>query len=207
MGISRLKLVIVLIILGVSSLGSAQDDLRNRTSSWSLKTQFCQIKDAFNYGLVYTGFNIAGGYTLAYESNKDMVKYAPELGIGPNFNKGTGVFLQMRPIDIFYGKKLKKRPLVAGLKALTNYNWQLYPDLQSGHLFWFTSIEIGPQVIYTFPIKNRKARITFYNSILGFSSRPRPTTETYFYALNIPNIYSYHLFVDQPQIVLLVHPL
>ena len=52
-------------------------------------------------------------------------------------------------------------------------------------MFWFTSIEIGPQLVLTLPIKSKQIKITFSNSLAGLTSRPEPSTETYYYSLKL----------------------
>ncbi|MFT5168037.1 MAG: hypothetical protein ACI8P3_003276 [Saprospiraceae bacterium] len=76
-------------------------------------------------------------------------------------------------------------PLTLGPYFSANYRWQLYPELQSGHMFWFTSLEIGPRLMLILPYKTRKFNIVFTNSFAGLISRPTPPTEKYFYSLTI----------------------
>jgi len=65
----------------------------------------------------------------------------------------------------------------------------MYPFLQSGHVFWFTVIETGPEFVFDIDIKKRKYKITFRNSLFGWTSRPSPGTETHFYSLNLLDIF------------------
>jgi len=55
-------------------------------------------------------------------------------------------------------------------------------------MFWFTTMEIGPQVILTLPIKSKKLRLTISNSIAGLTSRPDPSTESYYYSLTFSDV-------------------
>jgi len=182
----RTWLMILVVILMFSSNSIAQDSLKHNTHSLTLKTEFFQIKDGFNYGLVFNGLSLAGRYSFEKSMENTVFIYSPGLSFGACFNKGVGLWWGFVPIDIFYGYKIKKsitKPLVIGAYIATNYNWQLYPELQSGHMFWFTSIEIGPQFILTLPLKTRKIKFTFSNSLAGFTSRPEPATESYYYSL------------------------
>jgi hypothetical protein len=178
----------VAVILMFSSNLSAQDTIKKSIHSISLKSQFFQFKDEFNYGLVFSGLNLAGWYSLEKTNEKSTFKYTPELSFGANYSKGVGLAWGIVPIDIFYGfqtKNIKNYPLTIGAYFTTDYNWQLYPELQSGHMFWFTSIEIGPQVICLVPIKQRSLKITLSSSLAGFTSRPKPSTESYYYSLTL----------------------
>jgi len=171
----------------------AQDSTKSKTHFVSFKTQFFQIKDAFNYGLVYSGVNLVGKYSFILSSEKNTFSYNPDLAFGVNFNKGIAMAWHFRPVDLFYGWKVNKeksKPLTIGPYFATNYNWQLYPYLQSGHMFWFSSIEIGPRFIFTTPIKNKLFKFTFSNSLIGWASRPEPGTETYFYSLKFSDFFN-----------------
>lgn len=164
----------------------AQDSIKQTIHSASLKTQFFQIKDVFNYGLIFNGLNFVGRYSFEKTTEKTTIIYNPEFSFGANFNKGVGLAWGFIPIDFFIGSNIngsKSKPFIFGGYFLTNYNWQLYPELQSGQMFWFTSIEIGPQAIFSLPIKHREIKISLSNSLIGFTSRPIPATESYFYSL------------------------
>jgi len=57
-------------------------------------------------------------------------------------------------------------------------------------MMWFSSIEIGPRIIFTTPIKSKLFRFTFSNSLAGWGSRPEPGTETYFYSLKFSDFFN-----------------
>ncbi len=52
-------------------------------------------------------------------------------------------------------------------------------------MFWFTFIDFGPKLYAEFPMSKNKMRIIFSNSIGGFSSRPTPAIESYYYSLTM----------------------
>ncbi len=164
----------------------AQDSTRGTDHSIHLKTQFFQIKDKFNYGLVFNGLNLVIGYSLIKTLDEHTFSYTPDFAFGANYNKGIGVALHFKPVDLYYGfminKNLSKLVTVGPYFAI-NYRWQMYSELQSGHMFWFTSLELGPKAVVKMPVKNYLFKITFCNSIAGWVARPSPATETYFYSL------------------------
>ena len=181
-------LIVTTVMLTFTSELSAQDTLGRKTQSLTLKTEYFQLKDKFNYGLVYNGLNLGVRYSLEKEFENAAFAYSPEISFGANFNKGIGLSWGFVPIDVFYGYKINSsetKPFTMGANLLFNYNWQLYPELQSGHMFWFTSIELGPQGILILPLKGRKIKITFSNSLVGFTSRPDFVTESSYYSLGI----------------------
>lgn len=183
---SKIKIQILISFFLLPVFIFAQDSTKSKAHFVSYKTQFFQIKDAFNYGLVYSGINLVGAYSYVLSTNKTTFSYAPDLAFGFNFSKGIALAWHFKPVDLFYGWKVNKtetKSLTIGPYFATNYNWQLYPYLQSGHMMWFTSIEIGPRFIFATPIKNKFFKFTFSNSVASWASRPEPGTETYFYSL------------------------
>ncbi len=195
-----MKKAIFLILLALFIFGSgelrAQHEALNstQTSDWkkahfiSFKTQFFQIKDGFNYGLAHSGLNLAAGYSFEKTSEKRSFSYAADLAFGANFNKGVGLAWHLKPVEFFYGYRVNKSeswPVILGPYFSTNYHWQLYPELQSGHMFWFTALEVGPRVILSKAHKNRTFLLRFSNSFAGLTSRPEPATESYFYSLGL----------------------
>ncbi len=174
-----------LILLLIAYILPAEDKKEIEHSVY-LNTEYAQIKDEFNYGLVFSGPDLELGYTLFRRVNKSVFIYSPALYFGVNFNKGMGVFWGVKPIDLFLGTVAKESDRVLftiGGYLSDSYSFQQYPELQSGHMFWYTSIETGPKLLLTIPFKNRKLNLSFSNSLAGFTSRPEPGTETYFYSL------------------------
>lgn len=189
-------ITIIGLLVGLSCLPPrawAQENVPTTLKSISFTPQFFQFKESYNYGLVYSGLNLGVAYSMTKTTNTRTLAFTPELGFGANFNKGVGMAWTFQPIDFFYGYRIntsEKRALTLGPYLATNYQWQLYPFLQSGHLFWFTSLEVGPQLMLTLPLRNKLFRITFSNSLAGWSSRPAFSPETYFYTLKISDFIS-----------------
>ena len=181
---NRILFIIPVLLFSIGLF--AQDTLivKNKSHSISLKLQFGQIKDQFNYGLVFSGGNIGGDYSFSKTTRSNTLIYNGGFTFGINNNIGSGVALRFKPVDFFYGHNFNYKLLVLGGYIETNYQFQLYPDLQSGHVFWFTAIEFGPQVLVDIPYKTRIIKFTLSTSLAGSTSRPEPSTETYFYSLN-----------------------
>ena len=161
----------------------ARSGLMAQQHHLSIGGQYHQIKDAFNYGYVFHGPGLDIAYRFEKVWGKQHLQYQGSLSFGLNFKKGMGLNLGFSPIDLFYGYQLSKSEsrLVLGAYISDTYSWQLYPSLQSGHLFWFTSIELGPKIDWTVAIKKHRLRFQLANSLIGFSSRPEAGTEVYFY--------------------------
>lgn len=91
----------------------------------------------------------------------------------------------LKPLDGFAGFTLindPERKLVLGPTLSGYYMWQLYPELQSGDLFWFSSYEMGPRLKSTLPLKDYKLRISASWALVSLTSRPEVKTEQYYYS-------------------------
>ena len=181
-----IRFIFLLPVAFFSPMLPAQDTAINRDHSLSLNTQFIQIKDEFNYGLVFNGLNLSIRYSFVKTSDRYTLSYAPDLAFGANFKKGIGVAVLFLPVNLFYGMRINKSvigPLTIGPYFTTNYQWHVYPELQSGHMFWFTSLEAGPRLMLMVPLKSKLFKVMVSNSIAGWTSRPEPATETTFYSI------------------------
>ncbi|MGW8316421.1 MAG: hypothetical protein ACWGNV_12530, partial [Bacteroidales bacterium] len=151
----------------------------------SLHIGYVQIKDQFNYGLSFGGLNLSGNYELRYGTDKLDLGYGAALEIGAVHNKGVGLVFRLRPVDGFAGFRLisdAERKLSLGPYLSSYYMWQLYPELQSGHLFWYSSYELGPRLRAAFSLKSWEMKIAASMAFLSLNSRPEYTTERYYYS-------------------------
>lgn len=178
-------------VFSTNALSQNKSEASNRSvNKISFKTQFIQIKDEFNYGLVYSGINLAAAYTFIKITEKSIWDYNPEIAFGATFNKGAGFSWRFKPIDLYYGRKLKSKPITIGAYFATDYQWQQYSELQGGRLFWFSVIEVGPKASFRIPLNSFSLDVSVANSLMGFTSRPEPSTETYYYSFNFSEFVS-----------------
>ncbi len=165
---------------------SAQDEGQPAEHTLSFKSQYIQIKDEFNYGLVNRGLNLVGEYSLVSYKGENKFMYQAELGFGANYNQGAGMVWSLKPFDLYYGFRLNDNPdlpITLGPYLSGYYKWFLYPELQSGHMFWISSYEMGPRMELSIPVKKRILHVTLSTSLLSLNSRPEFTTEQYYYSL------------------------
>jgi hypothetical protein len=187
-----IALLDILLLYPVNLFAQEAGKKINRCHFISLKTQFVQIKDKFNYGLVFRGGVLGVGYSFLRESNKNTLLYSTDIAFGANYSKGIGFVWNFQPMDFYYGfraDKDKNTLLTLGPYISASYKWQLYPELQSGHMFWFTSYEVGPRLRLKKQVKNKLIKISISNSLAGWTSRPQPATETTFYTLNFADFF------------------
>ena len=152
----------------------------------TFKPSFIQIKDEFNYGLVHNGLDLAGEYSLSLSGERYSFEYKATLSFGANYKQGLGLALSFKPFDLFYGFKMNDNPsiqLTLGPYTAGYYMWQLYPELQSGKMFWLSSYEVGPRFRIPLPLKGRILHLSVSSSLASLNSRPEMTTEEYYYSL------------------------
>ena len=180
------RLVIILMLVS----GSVDTYTQNAGtgSTIAIEPQFFQLKDQKNYGLAFNGGNISVGYTLQKQSGNNLFHYDADFGFGAGFSKGiAGINFHLKPAGISYCFPVvqgEKATLYIGPYLTMNYNFQLYPELQSGHALWFTFYDLGPMFIVDTRLKEQTFRIQLANSIFGLVSRPDERNETYYYTLN-----------------------
>lgn len=184
------RLLIILLLLSGRANGFAQN--ASTGSVLAIEPQFFQLKDQRNYGLVFNGGNITLGYTLQKQSGENLFHYDSEFGFGAGFSKGiAGMNFHLKPVGLSYCFRLaqgEKSTLYIGPYVAMNYYFQLYPELHSGHLQWFTFYDLGPRfTIYT-RFRGQAFRIQLANSIFGLVSRPTEMNETYYYTLNFSDL-------------------
>ena len=187
------KLIIIFAFLMVCINLQAQDGLKARENYFSLNLSSTQIKDQANYGLVHKGMMISGEYTYIAISDKNTISYSAELGLGANGRKGLGINLDIKAVDIFYGFNIHVQntlTLALGPYLSTYYQWYLYPELHSGHMNWMSSFEIGPRIMISIPVEDRRIDVSISNSTAGLNSRPEFQTEQYNYSLRMIDIIS-----------------
>ena len=171
----------------------AQDRGHKNEHTLSFKSQYIQIKDEFNYGLVNRGLNLAGEYSLVSRIDRNILSYQAEIGFGVNYNQGLGMIWSLKPFDLFYGFRVNHNadmPITLGPYLSGYYKWQLYPELQSGHMFWVSSYETGPRFQISLPLKSRILHVILSTSVVSLNSRPEYITEQYYYSLTFSDFAS-----------------
>ncbi|MCW5898582.1 MAG: hypothetical protein KIT10_04870 [Flavobacteriales bacterium] len=173
-------------LLSAPVIAGAQDSLRTRHSSIALLTRFSQVKDVYNYGLAFAGGDLGVDYRTRFAQGNRQWTYEPRLVLGVlnDARAGIAAHFQLRPVDLCHAWRLgNDGPLMLGPYAAANYAWQLYPKLQSGHMFWYSSLELGVRLFARAKVRDRVLDCRFSSALLGWASRPSHTTEEYWYAL------------------------
>ena len=189
----KLRGLSITLLLLMAMIGMAQEPPRDLRHWVSFKTQYVSIKDGYNYGLAHNGLNLAGTYSLTSASENNVFSYETEIAFGANYKQGVGLAWTFKPFDFFYGFRLNNNPdltLILGPYLSGNYRWHLYPELQSGHMLWFSAYEIGPELWASVPLEQRLLTISVASSLFALNSRPQTSPESYFYSLTFNDFVS-----------------
>ena len=192
-GVISLVLIFFLIYPGdISAQGKRKRSYSS--SSLYLEPQYFILKDEYSFGHVFKGPNFSLGYNQLRQSIYGFSRYEAAFTVGAAFGGGTtGINLQFKPLDLTGGWPLiddNDLSLYLGAYVAMNYYLQIYPELESGHVFWFTFIDAGPRIILETNIKKQKLRFQFANSIVGLASRPDGLEDTYYHELHAVDIIS-----------------
>jgi len=174
----QISLLLLMIVLN----SSAQEKAVSRYSFFS--TGFSQLKEAANFGLVFNGPAINYGMTWNLRNEKRMITYGYELGVGIPFSKNIPALdIYLKPINVAYMFRfpgLHSR-LYIGPDLKFEYNYTLYPQLQSGFDYWFTNFSLGIKAHYAFTYQNSAFQIAVSSSLAGFISRQPDYRDPYFF--------------------------
>ncbi|MFP4528649.1 MAG: hypothetical protein ACLFQX_08880 [Candidatus Kapaibacterium sp.] len=181
------KIIFVLFFLLIASQIRAENKVM-------LNFDWHQNKDAFNHGIIFSGYEVSLGY--AYSEICGNNKFEIESWLRGGFNHGKdiiGLNLALTPIKVFYGWKtdwMDNITTYAGANFEAYYQLSLYPDLQMGHDFWITSYSVSPELRAYIPYRNDEIEIKPSNSILGLVSRPDKEKPEYIFSLRTGDIIS-----------------
>jgi hypothetical protein len=166
-----------------------------RSNVFSLSAGFLQLKEALNLGLVFNGGQLGFQYTYRKIFASGEFSYQPGLAYGIGFSRGMhATQFHLDIADLSYLHDLYKTDAHAiklGVDFTGNYNYERYPDLQSGHLFWKTEIGLSLRLKYNYTWKGQQLSLNVSNSFMGLTSRPQPEPDPYFYSLRLADYIRY----------------
>ena len=154
--------------------------------SHTIAVGFLQLKDQFNFGMIFNGVQLEYRYGLRWNINDHEILYQPKLNFGIGFNRGImGFQMKLAPINVTWTMPFYKQnghTIRGGANLTADYSYQVYPDLHIGHLFWASEIGISPVVQYSYQWENRRIGVNVQNSLLGFTSHTQEV-EPYWFSL------------------------
>jgi len=155
------------------------------TRQHRISASFLQTRESLNHGLVFRGPGIDYGFAYPWHTRNRTIRY--EAAFGFNYLEGRGIAagnLHAVPVRLTYlfhasdDSKLRYGPFVIG-----EYQYALYPDLQSGYSFWFTHFSLGCEMNYDLRVAKTPFKVRLRSTVLGYSSRPPVYRDAYFFDL------------------------
>lgn len=162
--------------------GSVQDKTFTRNSFFTYG--FNQVNEGANFGLTFRGPGLNYGMSWNSVNEKRYFTYEYELGVGILFSKqipAPGFYLKPFDLAYMFSMPFPEKCLYLGPIMKLEYNYNLYPDLQSGFDYWFTNLSFGIGALYDLNYKKSSFRIKLNSSIVGFISRQEAYRNPHFY--------------------------
>ncbi|HCE56528.1 MAG TPA: hypothetical protein DER09_01725 [Prolixibacteraceae bacterium] len=153
------------------------------TSNSYWRTGFKQINESANFGLVFSGANINYGHYRESSKNNRIFSIENEIGVCIPFSKGIPALdVYLKPAEISYLFSASgKNTFAVGPLAKFEYNYTLYPQLQSAFDYWFTNFSLGVNSRYDFTIAGQQLSARLKFTVLGFTSRQPESRNPYWY--------------------------
>jgi hypothetical protein len=156
--------------------------------SHSIVLGFLQLKEQANLGMVFNGVQIEYLYGLTWMIREHEITYQPKLGLGIAFSHEIiAPQIIFSPVDVSWTMPVFSQnghTIRAGANFAANYSWQMYPELQSGNLFWANEIGFSPIINYSYQWDNKRIGINIQNSLFGFTSHKQKVDPYWFYWMN-----------------------
>lgn len=170
--------------------GSTADCQQSKSTGQSVSLNFLQIKEGLNHGLVFRGPGLQYSRYWQWENDWKIVNYEANIGFAYLEARGIGAGnIHLMAGRISYLRKIgNSKKLSAGLSFTSEYNYELYPDLQSGYSFWFTHYSVGGVLSCPFQLGKNQFNLNFHTSLMGLTSRPPAERDAYFYDLNLGDV-------------------
>ena len=143
-----------------------------------------EIKEDSNFGLVFAGPRINYGMIWNWTNEKYLITY--EFGLGTEIlfsHEIPALGFYLKPIQTAYLFNLPGtlNNLYIGPSFTMEYQYNLYPDLQSGFDYWFTDFNLGIDVQCNIEFKRSVFNLKLISSLIGVTSRTSEYRNPYFY--------------------------
>jgi hypothetical protein len=176
----KIILIYLLLPLNIQLFAQINVEARYHYLSSGLK----QIKESANFGLVFSGPALNYGYFWSTAKNKNKVTIENELGLAVLFSHdipALDFYLKLAEVSYLFNVNATDFNLLIGPMVKFEYNYNLYPDLQSGFDYWFTNFSLGLNSVADFKIANKYFKAKLKTTLLGFTSRQPSYRDPYFY--------------------------
>lgn len=182
--------IISFLLISHVSFGQAPD---YKGSKLSIGLSYLELKDEFNYGIVFRGPDIRTSYEYESVDSSNHFNYTFSLGGGGKTAKGTwaGTWY-LSPISTHYLWRLgnAENRFYLGPSFIAQYNIQNYPELHAGPIFWMTSYELGFQFSCFLATNGKLIELSLQNSLVSLTSRPSEERDPYYFTTSIVENFS-----------------
>lgn len=163
--------------------GIVNSQIQKYTSQYFI-LNISQLKESMNFGFVFSGPQLEYGRNWKWQKTNRIYELHNHLGVALLSNKGPGYDFHITPFNFnilfrFYDH------LWLGPSILTDYNYEFYPDLQTGHDFWFSHYSAGASLFYKKVFQKRLLNIKFSSSLFGFTSRTQENFNPHYFDLGV----------------------
>ena len=136
-----------------------------------------------NHGLIFRGPGLVYDYSVRWENKNRIIDYSSRFGFSYlESRKIGGGNINFIPLNLRYlFKPNEESHFTIGPQLIADYNYELYPDFQSGYSFWFTNFSVAIASQYKFNINQNLFRLSLGSTLYGFTSRPQEYDNPYFF--------------------------
>lgn len=183
----------IVFIIGLILLAGLARSQETKLQTHTVALNFLQIKDQMNYGLVFRGPGLGYAYTAQWQNPKRIMAYEGRFTLLAPLARGVvAMAYNVVPVRFDYLFKTGADGKVCvGPYAILEYNYELYPDLQSGYSFWFTNYSLGCALTGWFKIKKSRIDLSMHVTAFGFTSHQNEIEDPYFFNLSFSDAIRY----------------
>jgi len=187
--IKRVPALIIILLFLSENIHSQQ----TRTIENSISMNYLQINEEMNYGLMFKGPGLVYDLSAGWENNNRILDYSFRFGFTYMETKKVAAGnINLVPAKLTYlFKTSDATSFYIGPQLIVDYNYELYPDLQSGYSFWFTHMSLGISSEYKFNLNQNLFKLKLESTLFGFTSRQEVYEDPYFFDLSLAYIVQY----------------
>lgn len=177
--------IIMLLAWSVTAYSAIGQVTRSHANQFTIN--FLQIDESMNYGYVFDGPGFGYAYSARWDRGARTIGYEGRINLSYLKARGIeGLSLSLTPVRLEYLLKTgHTEKFFLGPYIITDYQYQLYPDFQSGYSFWFTNLSLGGALRYRFEAGKSRIQLSLNTTALGLSSRTPAGRDQYFFDLGL----------------------
>lgn len=177
-----MKAKTILLFLTLLSVLRSTAQNKEIISNSFLNSGLKQIKESANFGLVFNGPEIGYGHYWESLKNNRIFSIENEIRVCIPFSKGIPALnVYLKPAEISYLFCTSNKSFAVGPLLKFEYDYTLYPQLQSAFDYWFTNFSLGINSRYNFSVVGQLLNARFKFSLCGFTSRQPDYRNPYWY--------------------------